>query len=38
LALSNDERNVYVAANIDNAIVRFRRSSFPNGIFADGFE
>ncbi len=38
LALSADQRHVYVAANIDNTIVRFHRLSSPNGLFQNGFE
>jgi 6-phosphogluconolactonase (cycloisomerase 2 family) len=36
LAISPDDRNVYVAANFDSAIVVFLRETF-TGIFGDGF-
>lgn len=38
LAVSHDDRNVYVAANIDNAIVRFRRLAITDPVFSDDFE
>lgn len=37
-ALSPDERHVYVAANLDNAIVRFGRVAVTGKVFEDGFE
>ena len=37
-ALSPDEVHVYVAANVDNAIVRFGRLAVTGEIFGDGFE
>ena len=36
LAVSPDDRNIYVAASLDNAIVVFLREAF-TGIFGDGF-
>jgi 6-phosphogluconolactonase (cycloisomerase 2 family) len=38
LAMSPDRVHVYVAANIDNAIVRFGRLAETGGLFSDGFE
>lgn len=38
VAVSHDDRNVYVAANIDNAIVRFRRLGVTDPVFSDDFE
>ena len=37
-ALSPDEAHVYVAANVDNAIVRFGRLAVTGELFGDGFE
>jgi 6-phosphogluconolactonase (cycloisomerase 2 family) len=36
--LSPDEVHVYVAANVDNAIVRFGRLAVTGQVFSDGFE
>src|SRR5690606_11023672 len=36
LAISPDDRNIYVAANTDNAIAVFLRQAF-TGVFSDGF-
>jgi 6-phosphogluconolactonase (cycloisomerase 2 family) len=38
LAMSPDRVHVYVAANVDNAIVRFGRLAETGGLFSDGFE
>ena len=37
-SMARDDRNVYVAANIDNAIVRFRRLAETDPVFSDDFE
>lgn len=37
-ALSPDDEHVYVAANVDNAIVRFSRLAATGRVFRDGFE
>ena len=38
LVVSGDGRHLYVAANVDNAIVRFERLSVTSEMFSDGFE
>lgn len=38
IAISPDQRNVYVAANLDNAIVRFGRMAVTTNLFGNGFE
>jgi DNA-binding beta-propeller fold protein YncE len=38
IAISPEQRNVYVAANLDNAIVRFGRLAVTTHIFKAGFE
>jgi DNA-binding beta-propeller fold protein YncE len=38
IAISPEQRNVYVAANLDNAIVRFGRLAATTTLFGSGFE